>query len=241
LAGFAFLVVCQQAATKSDNDGKSHGASLVREDAAGQYIFVEYSCEDIRRVVVTAGDQGGLNVDIDGTVSGLVSLITPHPVDAATFDKMFRAMLDEYGYKTVTVNGVAQVVPDPARRRAVEAQVPKCKETKSGYSSFSIHGDYGPWDIAFAIPWAADGGQTGFRIYPGRDHKKFRSLGLRSGDTIVEMYGEPVMTGEPKEGIYVYREVSDKSIEFLDALNEGLPIEVVLVRDGKRRTLAISE
>jgi hypothetical protein len=242
LARFAFLVVCQQAATKSDNDGKNHGASLVREDAAGQYIFVEFSCEDIRKVVVTAGDQGGLNVDIDGTVSGLVSLITPQPVDAATFDKMFRAMLDEYGYETVTVNGVAQVVPDPARRLAVEAQVQKCKETNSG--TFSFHGDYGPWDIAFAIPYAAEDGINGFRIYPGRDPKKFRSLGLRSGDTIVEMYGELVLAGEPKEGSYDRQsvlDVTDKSHEFLDALNEGLPIEVVLVRDGKRRTLAINE
>ena len=110
--------------------------------------------------------------------------------------------------------------------------------------TFSFHGDYGPWDIAFAIPYAADDGINGFRIYPGRDPKKFRSLGLRSGDTIVEMYGEPVLTGEPKEGIYDRqsdREVSDKSYEFLVALNEALPIEVILVRDGKRRTLAISE
>jgi hypothetical protein len=58
------------------------------------------------------------------------------------------------------------------------------------------------------------------------------------------MYGELVLAGEPKEGTYDRQsdfEVIDKSHEFLNALNEGLPIEVVLVRDGKRRTLAISE
>jgi hypothetical protein len=241
LAGFAFFIGCQQAA-KSDNSDASHIGSLVHEGAAGQYIFIEFSCEDIRKVVVTAEDQGGLNVDIDGTVSGLVSLITPQPVDAVAFDEMFRAMLDEYGYKTVTVGGVAQVIPDPARRPAVEAQAQNCKETNSNTVSF--HVDHGPWDVAFAIPYTADGGRSGFRIYPGRDPKKYRSLGLRSGDTIVEMYGELVLAGEPKEGTYDRQsefEVIDKSHEFLDALNEGLPIEVVLVRDGKRRTLAISE
>ena len=65
-----------------------------------------------------------------------------------------------------------------------------------------------------------NGELQGYRLYPGTDRDAFRSLGLRPGDLVTEIDGQPL--DEPSV-----------AIELFQSAVRGQPVQFSILRDGE--------
>ena len=69
-------------------------------------------------------------------------------------------------------------------------------------------------------PYFVNGELQGYRLYPGTDRDAFRSLGLRPGDLVTEIDGQPL--DEPSV-----------AIELFQSAVRGQPVQFSILRDGE--------
>jgi len=81
-------------------------------------------------------------------------------------------------------------------------------------------------DVIRPTPYRVDGKQVGFRVYPGRDRRKFAALGLRPGDIIKDIDG---------------RELTDASqaMQVFQSLGTSEQVTVTIERNGKTESLTL--
>jgi len=81
-------------------------------------------------------------------------------------------------------------------------------------------------DVIRPTPYRVDGKQVGFRVYPGRDRRKFADLGLRPGDIIKDIDG---------------RELTDASqaMQIFQSLGTSEQVTVTIERGGKSESLVL--
>ena len=81
-------------------------------------------------------------------------------------------------------------------------------------------------DVIRPTPYRVDGQQVGFRVYPGRDRRKFAALGLRPGDIIKDIDG---------------RELTDASqaMQVFQSLGTSEQVTVTIERGGKSESLTL--
>ncbi len=81
-------------------------------------------------------------------------------------------------------------------------------------------------DILRPQPYMPNGELKGYRVYPGRDRRKFAALGLRPGDLVTDINGQPL--NNLQGGMEVFRSLA------------GAPqIAVTIERNGSPMTLTL--
>jgi len=81
-------------------------------------------------------------------------------------------------------------------------------------------------DIVRPQPYMPDGKLKGYRIYPGRDRKRFAALGLRPGDLVVDING--IALNNMAEGMNLFQ-----------TLGNATQVTVTLERSGQTQTLTL--
>jgi general secretion pathway protein C len=81
-------------------------------------------------------------------------------------------------------------------------------------------------DVIRPTPYRVDGKQVGFRVYPGRDRRKFAALGLRPGDIIKDIDG---------------KELTDASqaMQVFQSLGTSEQVTVTIERNGESESLTL--
>lgn len=64
-----------------------------------------------------------------------------------------------------------------------------------------------------------DGAVAGIRVYPSRNRKLFRELGLRNGDIITEING--IIIDDPNKGLEIFQQISDSPSLTINILRGG--------------------
>ena len=73
----------------------------------------------------------------------------------------------------------------------------------------------------------SDGQLAGFRVYPGRNRQKFAALGLRPGDLIKDINGQPL--NDPTQAMQVFQ-----------SLGETQEVTVTIERNGQEQSLVLN-
>jgi general secretion pathway protein C len=81
-------------------------------------------------------------------------------------------------------------------------------------------------DVIRPTPYRVEGKQVGFRVYPGRDRRKFAALGLRPGDIIKSIDG---------------KELTDASqaMQVFQSLGTSEQVTVTIERNGETESLTL--
>jgi general secretion pathway protein C len=81
-------------------------------------------------------------------------------------------------------------------------------------------------DVIRPTPYRVEGKQVGFRVYPGRDRRKFSALGLRPGDIIINIDG---------------KELTDASqaMQVFQSLGTSEQVTVTIERNGEPESLIL--
>ncbi len=81
-------------------------------------------------------------------------------------------------------------------------------------------------DVIRPTPYAVDGQQAGYRVYPGRNRQQFAALGLRPGDLIKDIDGQPLT--DPTQAMQVFQ-----------SLGTAEQVTVTLERNGQDETIVL--
>ena len=81
-------------------------------------------------------------------------------------------------------------------------------------------------DIIRPTPYFQNGQQQGYRVYPGRDRKKFAALGLRPGDLIKQIDGQSLT--DPTQAMQIFQ-----------SLGTANQVSVTVERNGIQQTLVL--
>jgi general secretion pathway protein C len=81
-------------------------------------------------------------------------------------------------------------------------------------------------DVMRPQPVFANGKQTGYRVYPGRNRQAFLKLGLRPGDLVTAINGTPL--DDPEHGQMIFNTLSSSSEAHVTVQRNGQQQDVVL-------------
>jgi general secretion pathway protein C len=81
-------------------------------------------------------------------------------------------------------------------------------------------------DVIRPTPYRVGGEQVGFRVYPGRDRRKFAALGLRPGDIIKDIDGQALSD-------------ASQAMQIFQSLGTAEQVTVTVERGGKSETLTL--
>jgi len=82
-------------------------------------------------------------------------------------------------------------------------------------------------DVMRPQPVFANGKQTGFRVYPGRNRQAFVRLGLRAGDLVTAINGTPL-------------DDADRSQEIFRTLTSAAEAHVTVTRNGQQQDVVLN-
>ena len=82
-------------------------------------------------------------------------------------------------------------------------------------------------DVIRPTPYLVNGQPQGFRVYPGRDRRKFAALGLRPGDLVKEINGQSLT--DPNRAMEIFQELGTAS-----------QVSVTVERNGNTETLTLN-
>jgi general secretion pathway protein C len=81
-------------------------------------------------------------------------------------------------------------------------------------------------DVMRPQPVFANGKQTGYRVYPGRNRQAFTRLGLRPGDLVTAVNGTPL--DDPEHGQQIFNTLGASSEAHVTVQRNGQQQDVVL-------------
>lgn len=84
-------------------------------------------------------------------------------------------------------------------------------------------------DVIRPTPYFVGGQQQGFRVYPGRDRRKFAALGLRPGDLIKDIDGAALT--DPKQAMEIFQNLGSAEQVSVTVERNGQPQVLVLNTD----------
>ncbi len=82
-------------------------------------------------------------------------------------------------------------------------------------------------DVIRPTPYFVNGQQQGYRVYPGRDRRRFAELGLRPGDLIREIDGQAL--NDPTQAMQIFQ-----------SLGTASQVSVTVERDGTPETITLN-
>lgn len=81
-------------------------------------------------------------------------------------------------------------------------------------------------DVLRPQPYMPNGEMQGYRVYPGRDRRKFASLGLRPGDLITDINGQPL--NNLQSGMEVFKSLGNAAQLTVTIERNGSPMQLTL-------------
>jgi len=81
-------------------------------------------------------------------------------------------------------------------------------------------------DVIRPTPYFVGGKQQGYRVYPGRDRKKFAALGLRPGDLIKDIDGAALT--DPQQAMKIFENLGNADQVSVTVERNGQPIVLIL-------------
>jgi general secretion pathway protein C len=84
-------------------------------------------------------------------------------------------------------------------------------------------------DVIRPTPYFVGGQQQGYRVYPGRDRRKFAALGLRPGDLIKDIDGASLT--DPKQAMEIFQNLGNSDQVSVTVERNGQPQVLVLKTD----------
>jgi general secretion pathway protein C len=81
-------------------------------------------------------------------------------------------------------------------------------------------------DIIRPQPFMPNGEMKGYRIYPGRDRRKFAALGFRPGDLVTQINGQPL--NDLQSGMEVFKQLGSATQINVTIERAGQPMEVTV-------------
>ena len=81
-------------------------------------------------------------------------------------------------------------------------------------------------DVIRPTPYFVNGQQQGYRVYPGRDRKKFAALGLRPGDLIKDIDGQAL--NDPTQAMQIFQSLDSSDQVSVTVERNGQPEIIVL-------------
>jgi len=81
-------------------------------------------------------------------------------------------------------------------------------------------------DVIRPTPYFVGGQQQGYRVYPGRDRKKFAALGLRPGDLIKDIDGASLT--DPQQAMQIFENLGSKDQVSVTVERNGQPQVLIL-------------
>ena len=81
-------------------------------------------------------------------------------------------------------------------------------------------------DVIRPTPYFVNGQQQGYRVYPGRDRRRFAELGLRPGDLIREIDGQSLT--DPTQAMQIFQSLGTASQVSVTVERDGTPETIVL-------------
>ena len=81
-------------------------------------------------------------------------------------------------------------------------------------------------DVIRPTPYLVDGQPAGYRVYPGRDKRKFAALGLRPGDLIKDIDGQALT--DPTQAMQIF-----------ESLGNADQVTVTIERNGQAQSLVL--
>ena len=85
-------------------------------------------------------------------------------------------------------------------------------------------------DVIRPTPYYVSGQMQGYRVYPGRDRKKFAALGLRPGDLIKDIDGAALTN--PQQATQIFQNLGNAEQVSVTVERNGQP-EVLVLRTGQ--------
>ena len=81
-------------------------------------------------------------------------------------------------------------------------------------------------DVIRPTPYFVNGQQQGYRVYPGRDRRRFSALGLRPGDLIKDIDGQSLT--DPTQAMRIFQSLGNASQVSVTVERNGRPQVIVL-------------
>ena len=81
-------------------------------------------------------------------------------------------------------------------------------------------------DILRPQPYMPNGELKGYRVYPGRDRRRFAALGLRPGDLVTDINGQPL--NNLQSGMEVFKNLGDATELTVTIERNGSPMALTL-------------
>jgi general secretion pathway protein C len=114
--------------------------------------------------------------------------------------------------------------PTPRAGRSALNLIPPPRGSTS--TSATLSRPAGFTDIMRPQPFMPNGEMKGYRIYPGRDRRKFASLGFRPGDLVTAINGQPL--NDLQRGIEVFKSLGSAAQLSLTIERSGNPLVLTL-------------
>jgi len=84
-------------------------------------------------------------------------------------------------------------------------------------------------EVIRPTPYLVNGEQAGYRVYPGRNRQQFAALGLRPGDLIKDIDGQPLT--DPTQAMQVFQSLGTAEQVTVTVERNGQPQTIVLKTD----------
>ncbi|MEJ2138886.1 MAG: type II secretion system protein GspC [Gammaproteobacteria bacterium] len=113
--------------------------------------------------------------------------------------------------------------PTSARSR------PEASQPSGSMASMMQRGPASFTDVLRPQPYMPNGELQGYRVYPGRDRRKFAALGLRPGDLVTDINGQPL--NNLQSGMEVFKNLGDATQLTVTIERNGSPMQLTLDSD----------
>jgi len=171
--------------------------------------------EEFAHAIIADGNGKDQVFFIDDTVPGGAALHEVYP------DKV---ILNRAGtLETLKLPRLSQALGKQTTSRRAPAQ----KSPSAGSIRQMMQQNGGSFtDILRPQPYMPNGELKGYRVYPGRDRRRFAALGLRPGDLVTDINGQAL--NNLQSGMEIFRNLGDASEIAVTIERDGSPITLTL-------------
>ncbi len=142
-----------------------------------------------------------------------------------------RVVLNENGRLTALYlpEEILQARTTTTRRQNVRRAAPSPRTDTRSIQSVVSNNVAKLSDVIRPTPYFVNGQQAGYRVYPGRDRRKFAALGLRAGDLIKDIDGQSLT--DPGQAMQIFQSLGDAQQVTVTVERNGQPETIVLKTD----------
>ena len=179
----------------------------------------------LRATVAAADDSLAHAIIADGNGKDEVYFINERVAGGAILHEIRpdRVILNRGGVlETLKLPKLSESLGRGASRQASERPA----AAQPGPAQGVIRGPDAFTDVLRPQPFMPNGELKGYRVYPGRDRRRFAALGLRPGDLVTDINGQTL--DNLQDGMEVFRKLADSSQIVVTIERNGSPMVLTL-------------